>query len=87
MNDSKKTKFLSDHESKAKKSFLEKCLAVLEKEQPARTMEIVKDSPEELFYKELSLLTSKEVIYVANVDEDQAQTIFGKGVKVLSPLI
>lgn len=49
--------------------FYEKILAHLELEQPARTMPLTADEKEEI--KGLFLLTTKPVIYAANVAEDQ----------------
>jgi GTP-binding protein YchF len=58
-----------DKDAIIKLGSLIKIKTVLEKEQPARTAELT-DRESELLNRELQLLTSKKVIYVANVSED-----------------
>jgi GTP-binding protein YchF len=53
----------------AEAAFLEKLQAVLDEGQPARTLEPASD-PERELVRDLCLLTSKPVLYVANVSED-----------------
>lgn len=57
-----------DKEKKAEVEFLERLAAHLEEGQPARTFVI--EDEEKDFTKELSLLSAKPVLYVANVGED-----------------
>ncbi len=58
-----------DKAIKAQALFLEKLQALLDSGQPARKM-IIQNDLEELLIKELSLLTTKPVLYVANVLEE-----------------
>lgn len=58
-----------DREKKAEADFLERLEKHLEEGLPARTFEI--DDEEKEFTKELSLLSAKPVLYVANVGEDE----------------
>lgn len=58
-----------DKTIKAQALFLEKLQALLDSGQPARKM-IIQNDLEELLIKELSLLTTKPVLYVANVLEE-----------------
>ncbi|WP_321392971.1 redox-regulated ATPase YchF [Emcibacter sp.] len=60
-----------DKEAKAIMVILERALAVLQEGQPARTTE-VKDEDEAKILRELQLLTTKPVLYVCNVNEDDA---------------
>ena len=61
-----------DKEAVLQEQLLKEALAVLEQGNPARTVEI---SPEDAkAWGMLQLLTSKPVLYVCNVDEDQAGT-------------
>ncbi len=55
------------------KAFLEKLLAHLEAEKPARTYPL--EDSEKPFTKELFLLSSKPVLYVANISEDDIGSI------------
>lgn len=59
-----------DKEAKALLVLVEKALAVLNEGRPARTAEISAD--EEKDWRGLQLLTSKPVLFVANVDEEAA---------------
>lgn len=54
---------------KEESALLEKALAHLEKEQPIRTLAMTEDESE--LIKEYFLLTTKPVIYVANIGEDE----------------
>ncbi|SHO46250.1 redox-regulated ATPase YchF [Desulfopila aestuarii] len=54
---------------KAQAEFLERLQALLDSGQPARKM-VLQGEAEERLMKELSLLTAKPVLYVANVTED-----------------
>jgi hypothetical protein len=58
-----------DKTFKAQAAFLEKLQTLLDAGQPARKM-VAANEMEEALLKELSLLTSKPVLYVANVTED-----------------
>lgn len=58
-----------DREKKAEVVFLESLYAHLEVGNPARTFEV--DEDDQAFTEELSLLSSKPVLYVANVGEDE----------------
>jgi len=70
-----------DGEQRSRKEFLERCLAVLTQEKPARTLQIPKNSPEERFMKEYGLLTAKEELYIGNVDENQIQAHFANSLQ------
>lgn len=59
-----------DKTIKAQAVFLEKLQALLDSGQPARKMAVENDLEERLM-KELSLLTTKPVLYVANVQEEE----------------
>ena len=61
-----------DKEAKAQVSLLDLALAELENGRPARRAEVSKD--DEKAWNMLQLLTSKPVLYVANVDEESAGT-------------
>jgi len=62
-----------DKTAKIQVDFLEKLLKLLDSGQMARRMPIA-DEIEEKLVKELCLLTTKPVLYVANVSEDDATT-------------
>ncbi|MFD2204276.1 redox-regulated ATPase YchF [Kiloniella antarctica] len=62
----------NDKEAKAKLEVLNAVCAVLQDGKPARTAEITKDQQD--IYEQLQLLTSKPVLYVANVEEENAAT-------------
>ena len=66
--ESKKAKG-QDREAKTKLAALEKVKSVLEAEKPARQADL-SDDEKKLLFKETQFLTSKKVIYVANVSED-----------------
>ena len=57
----------ADKKAAEEYEFLEKIYAFLEKENPARNFTV--DEKDEEFYKNLFLLTSKPVIYAANIKE------------------
>ena len=59
-----------DKEAKAELTLVDKALAVLREGEPARRAEIEDD--ERKAWKGLQLLTSKPILFVANVDEDSA---------------
>ena len=59
-----------DKEAIATMTMIERAIAVLKEGQPARTLEI--SDEEESTLRQLQLLTSKPILYVANVDEDSA---------------
>ena len=59
-----------DKEAKAELVLVDKALEVLREGRPARTVEI--DADDLKAWKGLQLLTSKPVLFVANVDEDSA---------------
>jgi len=59
-----------DKDAIAEADVLEKLKAALEREEPARTVELTKD--EQKIAKELHLLTMKPTLYVANVGEEDA---------------
>ncbi len=64
-----KTARTGDKDAKVRLEVLAKCQEVLENGQPLRTVEFT--DPEQIrALKGLSFLTAKEVLYVANVDED-----------------
>ncbi|MFC7049622.1 redox-regulated ATPase YchF [Emcibacter nanhaiensis] len=60
-----------DKDAKAMMAVVEKALAVLQDGKPARTTE-VNDEDEAKILHELQLLTTKPVLYVCNVNEDDA---------------
>lgn len=62
-----------DKDAKAIMEMVERVLVVLEGGKPARNVEI-KDAEEQKTLTELQLLTSKPVLYVCNVGEDDAAT-------------
>ena len=57
-----------DKEAKAKQLVLEKVKTHLDDTSPVRTLEL--DDDQQLLLRELNLLTSKPVMYIANVSED-----------------
>lgn len=57
-----------DKKAKEEVAFLEKLKSHLESEMPARTLEITPE--EEETYNSLFLITSKKILYVANISED-----------------
>jgi len=59
-----------DKEALMQKDLLERAQAAIENGQSARTVEIAED--EEKAWRMLGLLTSKKIVYVCNVDEDNA---------------
>ena len=61
-----------DKEAKAQVALLDLALVELNEGRPARRADISKD--DEKAWKMLQLLTSKPVLYIANVDEDSAST-------------
>jgi len=63
----------TDKEAKARLPLLEQCQAALLDGQPVRSLEI-SDPEQQKILKTFSLLTSKKVLYVANVDEDELAT-------------
>ncbi|MEH6630078.1 MAG: redox-regulated ATPase YchF [Halopseudomonas aestusnigri] len=62
----------NDKEAKAKLEVLNAVCAVLQDGKPARTAEISKD--QKSIFEQLQLLTAKPVLYVANVEEENAAT-------------
>jgi len=70
---SKETKS-GNKEAIKQKEILERLLAVLENEQPARTLETTEDERE--YIRTLTLLTTKPILYVLNTDDPQAETKF-----------
>ncbi|MCP5367593.1 MAG: redox-regulated ATPase YchF [Hyphomicrobiales bacterium] len=61
-----------DKEAKVQLDLVERTLAVLRDGRPARTVERAED--ERRAFRMLQLLTAKPVLYVCNVDEDEAAT-------------
>lgn len=61
-----------DKEAEQTMRLIETAIAVLEEGKPARTVEI--DDDDKKAWRMLQLLTTKPVLYVANVDEDSAAT-------------
>lgn len=59
-----------DKEAVMQNDLLERAKAAIENSQPARTVEISED--EEKIWKILGLLTSKKIVYVCNVEEENA---------------
>ena len=59
-----------DKEAKEQDDLLRRAKAALEEGRPARTVEIAEE--EEKSWKMLQLLTSKKILYVCNVDEENA---------------
>ncbi len=62
----------ADKDAKAQLELAERVQAVLEAGKPARTVEISDDPDERRLFKMLQLLSSKPVLYVCNVSEDDA---------------
>ncbi|MBL4602406.1 MAG: redox-regulated ATPase YchF [Emcibacteraceae bacterium] len=62
-----------DKEAQVIMDMVERALKVLEAGNPARTVEVA-DEEEEKILKELQLITTKSVLYVCNVSEDDAST-------------
>jgi len=60
----------ADKEAVMQNDLLERAKAVIETGKPARTLEIAED--EEKIWKMLGLLTSKKIVYVCNVEEENA---------------
>ncbi len=60
----------ADKEAVMQNDLLERAKAVIETGQPARTVDIAED--EEKTWKMLGLLTSKKIVYVCNVEEENA---------------
>ncbi|WP_343712355.1 redox-regulated ATPase YchF [Inquilinus sp.] len=61
-----------DKDAKTEIELMERALAVLREGKPARTVELSADEREP--FRRLTLLTSKPVLYVCNVSEDEAAT-------------
>ncbi|MGB6231624.1 MAG: redox-regulated ATPase YchF [Litorimonas sp.] len=61
-----------DKEAEQTMRLIETAIAALEEGQPARTVEV--DEDDRKAWRMLQLLTTKPVLYVANVDEDSAAT-------------
>jgi len=64
----------ADKEAKAQLEMAEKIQVILEAGKPARTFEVGDDPDEKRAFKMLQLLSSKPVLYVCNVSEDDAAT-------------
>ena len=62
-----------DKEAIATMAMIERVIPLLKDGQPARTVELA-DEEEEKVLKGLQLLTSKPILYICNVDEDNAAT-------------
>ena len=62
----------ADKEAKAQLELAERVKVVLDEGKPARTVEISYDADEKRLFKMLQLLSSKPVLYVCNVSEDDA---------------
>ena len=67
--DSAKKRLKADKKAQAEINVLEKIKAVLEQGKCARTLELSEEEKEEI--KDLYLLTSKPVLYIANVSENE----------------
>jgi GTP-binding protein YchF len=59
-----------DKEALMQQSLLERAKAAIESGQPARTIDV--DEDEEKAWKMLGMLTAKKIVYVCNVEEDNA---------------
>ncbi|MEH6361373.1 MAG: redox-regulated ATPase YchF [Amylibacter sp.] len=59
-----------DKEALMQKDLLERAKEAIENDQPARTVEIAED--EEKAWKMLGMLTAKKIVYVCNVEEENA---------------
>ncbi len=64
----RRTARTGDKDARARLALLEKCQAALDAELPVRTIDFDADERREL--KSLGLLTAKQILYIANVDED-----------------
>ena len=62
-----------DKESKEMLTVLEKALALLQNDKPARQIDL-SDPEEKKLFRQLHLLTGKPILYVCNVSEDEAAT-------------
>jgi hypothetical protein len=62
----------ADKEAKAQLELAERVKAVLDEGKPARSVEVSDDPDEKRLFKMLQLLSSKPVLYVCNVSEDDA---------------
>jgi GTP-binding protein YchF len=71
-----------DKDAEQTMRLIEAAIAVLEEGQPARTVEV--DEDDKKAWRMLQLLTTKPVLYVANVDEDSAATGNDFSAKVLA---
>jgi hypothetical protein len=71
-----------DKEAEQTMHLIERAIAALEEGKPARTVEIEED--DQKAWRMLQLLTTKPVLYVANVDEDSAATGNAYSEKVLA---
>ena len=60
---------MGDKEAKLRHELLVECLAVLEDSKPLRSMEI-EDPEKQKLLKSFSLITAKDILYVANVHEE-----------------
>jgi len=60
----------ADKEAVMQNDLLERAKAAIENSQPARTVEIAED--EEKIWRMLGLLTAKKIVYVCNVEEENA---------------
>ena len=69
--DNAKKKLKADKKAQAEVDVLEKIKAVLEQGKCARTVELTDEEKEQI--KDLYLLTSKPVLYIANVSEEQLE--------------
>ena len=61
-----------EREKVAEKEWVEALVAALQEGRPARTVPVPEDAPDAL--RNLAPLTAKPVLYLANVDEDAAET-------------
>ena len=71
-----------DKDAEQTMRLIEAAIAALEEGQPARTVEV--DEDDKKAWRMLQLLTTKPVLYVANVDEDSAATGNDFSAKVLA---
>lgn len=62
----------ADKDAKAQLELAERVKAVLDEGKPARSVEVSDDPDEKRLFKMLQLLSSKPVLYVCNVSEDDA---------------
>ncbi len=63
---------MGDKEAKTRHQLLVQCLEVLEQSKPVRTM-LLEDPEKQKLLKSFSLITAKDILYVANVHEDDLQ--------------